>query len=60
MVFHWLSCGSFSLAGPLPGEEKIFLPPVGVAKLASSCWKMQGALLSVVSAMELVGQENAK
>ena len=31
MAFHWLSCDSFSLAGLLPGQKKIF-PPAGVVK----------------------------
>lgn len=34
---HWLGCDSLSLVGPLPGEEKIFLPPVGDARPVSSC-----------------------
>ena len=30
MAFHWLSCGSLSLAGLLLGKEKTFLPVPGV------------------------------
>lgn len=33
-------CGCLSLAGPLPGEGKIFLPPGGVLEQkTSSCWR---------------------
>ena len=32
VAFHWLSCCSFSLAGQLPGKEKIFLLRPGVVR----------------------------
>jgi len=32
MAFHQLSCNGLSLAGLLPGQEKISLPPAGVVK----------------------------
>ena len=44
MAFHWLSCGSVSLAELLPGEEKFFfflqLGPPERAKYVSSCWDL--------------------
>lgn len=49
MAFHWLSCGSFSLAGLLLGEEE---------SLTFSCWDgkvlihLQGPSLSIGSAFD--------
>lgn len=38
---HWLSCGTSSLAGLLPGKKEIFPPPTPLIEWTFSAWKPQ-------------------
>lgn len=59
MRAHWMKMSSggdsflspelwwFLIGGAVAEQEKIFVPPAGIVRYASSCWKMQGTLLPV-------------
>lgn len=60
VAFHWLNWDCLSLAGPLLGEEKIFLSPAGVVKCKFfSRWEFKVSLFLVGLPLTSTSREGA-